>query len=117
SFSDAFEIAIADPGSGALTSLISSDLDLVWPVAVYARQNHGIFESRPDEANGHTLVYTDERRDRSQITFMDLPLLASLLFQNTRSPRLIPELGAVEIWENLPPEPGVTSYDSGGQYV
>ena len=117
SFSSSFDIAIADPGSGALTTLLASDQDLVWPVSVYARPPQTIFESRPDEANGNTVVYTDERRDRSQITFLDLPLLASLLFQNTRSRRPIPEGGLIEVWENLPPEPGVVSFETGGQFV
>lgn len=113
-----FEIVIVDPATGARTPLISSDQDLAWPVAVYAKGNHGIFESRSDEANGNTHVYTDdERRDRAQVTFLDLPLLASLLFQNTRSRRLIPEPGLIEVWENLPPEPGVHSYDDGGEFV
>ena len=63
-------------------------------------------------------MYTDdERRDRAQVTFLDLPLLASLLFQNTRSRRLIPEPGLVEVWENLPPEAGVHSYEDGGDFV
>ncbi len=117
SFGDAFDISVANPATGSLTSLISSAEDLAWPVAVYARQNQGVFESRPDEANGNTHVYSDERRDRAQITFLDLPLLASLLFQNTRSERIIPSGGLIEVWENLPPEPGVTSFDSGGEFV
>src|SRR5690606_21296602 len=115
---ETFEIVIVDPITGSRTGLISSDRDLAWPVAVYAKGNHGIFESRPDEANGTTRVYTDaDRRDRAQITILDLPLLASLLFQNTRSERLIPDPGRVEVWENLPPEPGVRSYDDGGEFV
>ena len=117
SFNSSFDIAIADPSSGELTILLASDRDLVWPVAVYARPPQKIFESRPDEANANTFVYNDERRDRSQVTFLDLPLLASLLFQNTRSRRLIPDGGLVEVWENLPPEPGVVSFDTGGQFV
>lgn len=116
-FSDAFDVVVVDPSSGARTSLISTGQDLVWPVAVYARPNQGVFSSRPDEANGNTRVFTDDRQDRSQITFLDLPLLASLLFQNTRSQRIIPGPGLVEIWENLPPEPGVKSYGDGGNFV
>jgi len=113
-----FEIVVVDPATGDRSPLISGDQDLAWPVAVYAKGNHGIFESRPDEANGNTRVYTDdERRDRAQVTFLDLPLLASLLFQNTRSRRLIPEPGQVEVWENLPPEAGVNSYEDGGDFV
>jgi hypothetical protein len=76
-----------------------------------------VFKSRFDEANGATTVYDDaDHRDRSQITFVDVPVIASLLFQNTRTGR---RLGGneIEIWANLPPEPGVTSFDAGGAFV
>jgi hypothetical protein len=116
-FSDAFEMVVVDAYSGQRTTLLSGPEDVLWPTAVYARPNHGVFESRPDEANGNTTVFTNDLRDRSQVTFLDLPLLASLLFQNTRSERLIPQGASVEVWENLPPEPGVTSYGDGGSFV
>jgi hypothetical protein len=118
-FNGNFDIVVANPVTGSRVDLISDSADLLWPVAVYARQNHGVFVSRPDEANAHTRVYTDEgRRDRSQITFMDVPMLVSLLFQNTRTGRILPEAsGVFELWESLPPEQGVTSFGNGGQFV
>ena len=41
------------------------------------------------------------------------PLLSSLLFQNTRTGRVVPTSNfALSLWEDLPPEPGVTSFDA-----
>lgn len=115
---DNFEIVEVDPTTGARTTLITASADLAWPVAVYAKPNQGVFESRPDEANGNTRVYTDDdRKGQSQVTFLDLPLLASLLFQNTRSERLIPSGGLIEVWENLPPDANVKSFADGGSFV
>lgn len=77
-----------------------------------------MFKSRIDEANGATTVYTDDsHKSLSEITFVDLPMIATLLFQNTRAGRPIAGNYPVEIWENLPPEPGVTSYAQGGAFV
>ena len=117
-FSGKYELRVVDPLTGQNTPLLSDGADdLIWPAAIYARGNRGVFKSRIDEANGATTVYDDDaHRDRSQITFVDFPLIASLLFQNTRTGR---KLGGddVEIWANLPPEPGVNSYAAGGGFV
>jgi hypothetical protein len=39
------------------------------------------------------------------------------MFQNTRSRRFIPDATDSEEWEDLPPEPGVRDYASGGAFV
>jgi hypothetical protein len=60
-----------------------------------------------DEANGASQVGGDPRY--SDVTILDVNLLASLVFQNTRSGRRIdsgPALRAV--WESLPPQGGKT---------
>jgi hypothetical protein len=82
-------------------------------VAVYRRPPSEVFGSRLDEANGSTRVYNDERRAYSKVSIMDVVVLNSLLFQNTRTGRPV-DLTApsLTVWESLPPEPGVTSYDS-----
>ncbi|MBK7585692.1 MAG: PD40 domain-containing protein [Myxococcales bacterium] len=118
-FDGKYEIVMVEPVTGQRTPLLADGAaDLIWPVAVYARDDRGVFKSRIDEANGATTVYSDaEHKDRSQITFVDLPLLASLFFQNTRSGRQIADNEPLEVWENLPPEPGVTSYAQGGAFV
>ncbi|MEZ4221400.1 MAG: hypothetical protein R3B13_10785 [Polyangiaceae bacterium] len=119
-FSGKFEIVQVDSVSGQRTPLVSDPSDdLLWPVGVFERQNHGVFKSRIDEANGASSIHTDDaHRDRSQITVVDMPMLASLLFQNTRTGRILPTQNyPVEVWESLPPEAGVKSYADGGSYV
>jgi hypothetical protein len=112
-FSGNFDIVEVDPSTGARTPLISNDKDDLWPVAIAPRYNLRVFKSRLDEPNGATQVFDDEpRRGRSQITFLDAPLLSSLLFQNTRTGRVVPSSNFVlSLWEDLPPEPGVNSFD------
>jgi hypothetical protein len=108
-----------DPVSGERRELARDSDDLLWPVAVYARGQRPIFRSRIDEPNGATNVSTSEaRRPFSEVTYLDLPLLSSLLFQNTRSGRPLPDsVGLVEFWEQLPPEAGVRDFASGGAFV
>jgi hypothetical protein len=50
---------------------------------------------------------------------LDLGILQSLLFQNTRGVgREVPaRSGYLGVWEDLPPDPDVTDFPSGGQYV
>ncbi|MBX3128343.1 MAG: PD40 domain-containing protein [Polyangiaceae bacterium] len=115
-----FELVVVDSITGQRTPLLAhGSSDLIWPVAVYARQNHGVFRSRLDEANGATTIYTDDaRRDKSEITVVDMQILSSLLFQNTRTGRSLPGANfPVEVWESLPPESGVTTFAQGGSFV
>ena len=114
SFDGNFDIVEVDPTTGERTPLITDAKDDLWPVAIAPRYNVRLFKSRLDEPNGATQVYDDEdRRDRSQITFLDAPLLSSLLFQNTRTGRIVPTSNfAFSLWEDLPPESGVTSFDA-----
>jgi hypothetical protein len=113
-FSGNFDIVEVDASTGARIPLISDPQDDLWPVAIAPRYNVRIFKSRLDEPNGATQVFDDEaRRGRSQITFLDAPLLSSLLFQNTRTGRVVPTSNfALSLWEDLPPESGVTSFDA-----
>jgi hypothetical protein len=109
-FSGGYAIYQVDPITGAKNPLIQDADDLLWPVGIYAKFNHGVFKSRFDEANGHTEILTDpESQKTSEITFVDLPVFQSLLFQNTRSQRYLGSTG-VDLWASLPPDPGVTDY-------
>jgi hypothetical protein len=115
-----FGLFVLDPLSGERRELATdADADLLWPVAVYARGERPVFRSRLDEPNGATFVDVSGEGPRfSEVTYLDLPLLSSLLFQNTRSGRPLPERGgSVEFWEQLPPEAGVVDYASGGSFV
>lgn len=111
-FSGNFDIVEVDTTTGARTPLVTGAQDELWPVAIAPRFGLRIFRSRLDEPNGATQVFDDAgRRDRSQITFLDAPLLSSLLFQNTRTGRVIPSNDFnLSLWEDLPPEAGVKSF-------
>jgi hypothetical protein len=120
SFTSNFGLFVVDPITGERTGPVVNDTaDLVWPVAVYARTPRTVFKSRIDEPNGATQIVTDgDAASRSDVTILSVPLLSSLMFQNTRSKRVIPPIGgSLEVWEDLPPEAGVTSYDQGGDFV
>ena len=79
-------------------------------VAVYARPDRGVFASRLDEANGHTQVVPGE--DDVVIHVQDFPMLASLLFSNTREGRDVRrDIGGFDVYESLPPPADVTSFD------
>ncbi|MGC4094291.1 MAG: hypothetical protein QM756_41560 [Polyangiaceae bacterium] len=117
SFSGDFDVVVMNPTTGASTPLITGSDDALWPVAVYARQNIGVFTSRLDEANASTRV-DPTRGEKAEVTFLDMPLLTSLLFQNTRGRRVFtPQSTPVEVWQSLPPEAGVTSFADAGSYV
>jgi hypothetical protein len=112
-FSGNFDIVEVDPIRHTHTPLITGPEDELWPVAVAPRHNLRTFVSRLDEPNGAVHVYTDDaHRDHSEITFLDVPLLASLVFQNSRTGRVVPESDfGLSLWEDFPPEAGVTSFD------
>lgn len=116
SIGGSFALAVIDPVSGERRELSSASDDLLWPVAVYAHATRPIFHSRIDEPNGATRV--DPGGRFSDVTYLDLPLLATLLFQNTRSGRPFAEVrGDVQFWEQLPPARGVTSFDNAGSFA
>jgi len=111
-----FALAVVDPVSGERRELSSGADDLLWPIAVYAHAARPVFRSRIDEPNGATRV--DSGGGFSDVTYLDLPLLATLLFQNTRSGRPFAQVsGDVQFWEQLPPTPGVTSFANAGAFA
>jgi hypothetical protein len=117
SFSGKFEVVVVDPVTGVRSPLLADGTrDLVWPVAVYPKASIGIFASRMDEANGSSEVAAGTN---ATVTILDLGVMQSLMFQNTRGVgREVPDRARVlNVWEDLPPEAGVTDFSSGGQYV
>jgi hypothetical protein len=78
-------------------------------VAVYARGQHGVFGSRADEVNGATRI--EPGADDAVVHYLDVPLLATLLFANTREGRPIDErVRGIELFEATPPPPGASSW-------
>jgi hypothetical protein len=117
SITGSFALAVIDPVSGQRRELVSGASDLLWPIAVYAHATRSMFRSKLDEPNGATRVEA-ANLPYSDVTYLDLPLLSTLLFQNTRSGRPFAETtGDVQFWEQLPPAAGVTSFDTGGAFA
>jgi WD40-like Beta Propeller Repeat len=106
-FSGNFDVVAVNSISGERTPLVTGALDELWPAAIYPRSSIGIFESRLDEANGATRVDGDPRY--ADVTFLDVNMIASLLFQNTRSGRPLGNAPALRaVWESFPPQNGTT---------
>jgi hypothetical protein len=123
--------AAADPGSnngdydlyvmdkmtgGKVKILGDAGVAEVEAVAIYGRAGKGIFRSTFDEPNGHTQVY--EGKSEADIVVVNMPILASLLFQNTPTGRLLDEdAKSFQVYEDLPPTPEVTTFEAGGANV
>ena len=89
----------------------------VEPVAVYARAPLGVFQSRSDEVNGSTAV--DPAADDAIVHFLDVPLLGTLLFANTRTGRAIDDrVAGLQLFAAEPPPAGTASLDQlGGDVI
>jgi hypothetical protein len=114
SFGGDYDLYVMSPATGVRTKLLgeagSAELDAV---AIYGRASRGIFRSTLDEPNGHTTVLPD--RLESEVLFLSLPVLGSLLFQNTPTGRVIEDdLSELIAYEDLPPPLEVHSLDKGG---
>ena len=113
-FGGDYDVYVLDPITGARTRLFgdagAAELEAV---PVFGRTARGIFESAFDEPNAFTRILPG--RPEADVHVLDMPLLASLLFQNTPTGRLIEgDLRSVELLEEMPPPPEVTSYAAGG---
>jgi hypothetical protein len=114
-FDGKFDIVVVNPATGERTPLIADGTrDSLWPVAVYEKPNSGVFRSRQDEANAATSIGPGSD---AKVTVLDMGVLQSLLFQNTRSGRAIGPTSSFRVYESLPPTSDVKDYASGGSYV
>ncbi|MCB9593565.1 MAG: PD40 domain-containing protein [Sandaracinaceae bacterium] len=105
-----FQLCELDVDSGAVREIGGAagraDIEAV---AVYARANRGTFVSRIDEANGHT--YVEPGQTDADVEVVDFPLLATLLFSNTRTGRPIDhDVGGIDVYGEYPPPMGTTSF-------
>jgi hypothetical protein len=70
-----------------------------------------VFASRHDEVNARTDV--DPAGGPAEVHVLDVPLLSTLLFANTRTGRPIdPNVRGFEVLASEPPPPGITSFDA-----
>ena len=106
-----FDLCGIDPRTGRVVQLVGeAGRSELHAVAVFARANHGVFRSRIDEANAHTRV--DSGANDAIVHISDVPLLATLLFANTREGRPIdPRLGGLDVLESFPPDVDALSFD------
>ena len=110
-----WDLCVIDPRLGtqtlgALTRLVATDgTSELEAIAVVPRVPRTVFTSRPDEANGHTEIRSG--RTDADILVADFPLLASLLFENTRNGRPISDdIGGFRVLESRPPPSSATSF-------
>jgi hypothetical protein len=120
SFGGDYDLYVLDPITGAKTKLLgNAGTAEVEAVAVYPRTDKGyVFTSTPDEPNGHTQVdaLDPTKGGTAEVTVLDMRLLASLLFQNTPTGRVIEtDLPSFDIYEDLPPD--VASFGACGGYI
>ncbi|HLK37846.1 MAG TPA: hypothetical protein VKU41_13890 [Polyangiaceae bacterium] len=115
SFGGDYDVYVLDPTTGDKTMVLgSAGTQEVEAVAVYARTPKGVFTSTPDEPNGHTYVRPNETA--AEVTVLDMRVLASLLFQNTPTGRLVEnDLPSFDVFEEQPPPNSMTALaDCGG---
>jgi hypothetical protein len=112
SFGGDYDVYVLDPVTGAKTKLLgAAGTAEVDAVAVYTRVPKELFASAPDEPNGTTTVHAGE--PNAEVTLLDATVLASLLFQNTPTGRVVePDLKSFDLYEELPPD--VTAFPACG---
>jgi hypothetical protein len=77
-------------------------------VAIYPRASEAVYESRGDEPNGATQVTPQVQG--AIVHYLDVPMLGSLMFTNTRTPRPIDErIGGLELLVPQPPPNSATN--------
>jgi hypothetical protein len=114
-FTGGYDLCTVDPLTGFTEVIVpGGGQQIVEAVAVYPRFVRGpflppVFVSALDEPNAHTTIVPGQTF--SDATYLDMQVLTSLFFQNTPTGRLIdPGLTSFDVYEDLPPDPGVTSF-------
>ena len=105
-----FGLCEIDPNTARARMLVDAPgLAEVEAVAVYQRPNRGVLRSDGKGIDRPLIV--GGARD-AVVHWNDFPMIASLMFSNTRTGRPIDNrIDAIEILESLPPPAGVTSFD------
>ena len=118
-----FDVVVVDAVTGerrALAGLDAAGVDEIWPVAVYGRSPRRVFRAPPADPAGSAVIHApgdpEHPVDRAQLSFIDFPLISSLMFQNTRGGRQIVDMQRFELWESLPPQ-GERSLDDPSPFI
>ncbi|MBV9948482.1 MAG: hypothetical protein JOZ69_16650, partial [Myxococcales bacterium] len=103
-FGGDYDLYVVDAATGVKTKLLgdpsSAEVDAV---GVYAKVDKGVFTAAADEPNGHTSIQDGD--PNADVTVLDAPVLASLLFQNTPTGRVIEaDMKSFEVYEDMPPD-------------
>ncbi len=111
-----YDVYVVDPVSGVQTKVFGvSGQAEIEAVAVYGRPVRAIYKSQASEPNAYAMSEGDPT---AEVMMHDVPVIASLLLQNTPSGRLLdPGITSLGIYEDLPPTSDVTSFATGGAFV
>jgi hypothetical protein len=114
-FDGDYDVYVVDSASGVRTRLLGQPGTAeVEAVAVYARTPRGVYKSAWNDPNAYGIDATTAAAD---VVDHDALTVDSLMFQNTPTGRKRESLASFEVWEELPPAPGVTSMPTGGDDV
>jgi hypothetical protein len=100
-----------DPAAHEAPRLLyrSESLVAIEAVAVYPRVQYGVYASRSDEPNGSTAI--DASDSGAVVHYLDVPVLSSLLFSNTRTGRPIDgRVAGLEFFMPQPPPNSVATF-------
>jgi hypothetical protein len=120
-FDGMYDLYVLDPETGDASLLIAGKgAQIVEAVGVYPRIVPAapvppVYVSAAGEPNNQIV---DPGTLSADLRLMDAQILASLLFQNTPTGRIIdPGVTSFDLYEDLPPDPGVTSLTSSSPYI
>ncbi len=114
----AYALCELDPSGRAEPRVVYQEagVAVLEPVALWPRFGRPIFVSRMDEPNGSTSVEANENDAVVHVT--DMPVLATLLFENTREGRPIRrDIRKVELYQPEPPPNDARSFADVGDHV
>jgi hypothetical protein len=108
-----------DPSAGGTPRMLWSDANRValTPRPLWARERRAAYTSKGDEVNGSTRV--EPASDDAVVHFLDVPMLGTLLFANTRTGRPIrQDVASLRLFESRPPPSDADSFGQlGGKVV
>jgi len=105
-----FDLCGLAPNTGEVVRLLGEvGRSEVEGVLVAPRVQRGVFASRIDEANAHTRI--EANATDAEVHVADFPLLATLVFSNTRIGRPVDErVGGFDVLESKPPPAMAASF-------
>lgn len=110
------ELDVVAGGAGPRELYRDPDFVAVEAAPLWVREPRTVYQSKVDEPNGSTRVQPGETD--AVIHFTDLPMLATLLFENTREGRPISDaVKGVEVFESRPPPNSARAWGDLGSAV